>query len=224
MRRLNRCTVLLMAGSLFLACGCRNTQHAHIMETGDRDMVGSHEAGAATYKPLIDESVARLLGRCDTDVSTVSYSSETGMPVRNVCFLGVENRSSEPLGDFREQIYEQIDSQIGQSPGFRQISRRSVEAAMSEIRCSPEALIIPENQRKLQAALERVDQPFDYLLFAQVTTGTTNTNGDYQRDYQLTLELLDIRSLESIKESALLRKGYHQSLFGRLKYKATSSR
>ena len=108
-------------------------------------MVGSHEAGAETWKPLIDEAVARLLGRSLSEVEIVSYTSPEGMPVRTVCFAGVENRSSEPLGDFREQIYEHIHSQVGQASNFRTISRRYVEAAMLDIRCHPDALINPEN-------------------------------------------------------------------------------
>jgi len=203
--------------------GCRNHQHARVLSATDSDMVGSHEAGAETWKPLIDESVARLLGRSLSDVETVSYTSPEGMPVRTVCFVGVENRSSEPLGDFREQIYEHIDSKVGQAPNFRMISRRYVEAAMKDIRCRPDALILPENQRQLQAILERDQQPFDYLLFAQVTSGTTNVNGDYQRDYDLTLELLDIQTGESLKESAELRKGYHKSYLSKLKHKMTAS-
>ena len=95
---------------------------------------------------------------------------------------------------------------------------------MTEIRCRPDALIIPENQRQLQVVLEREQQPFDYLLFASVTSGTTEVNGDYQRNYQLTLELLDIHSGDSLKESALLRKGYHQSYLGKLKHKVTGNR
>ena len=82
---------------------------------------------------------------------------------------------------------------------------------MAEIRCRPDLLIMPENQRQLQAALERADQPFDFLLFAQITSGTTRSNSDYQRDYLLTLELLDIHTGESLKESADLRKGYSKS-------------
>jgi hypothetical protein len=186
-------------------------------------MVGSHEAGAETWEPLIDESVARLLDRSLSEVETVSYTSPEGMPVRTVCFVGVENRSSEPLGDFREQIYEHIDSLVGQAPNFRMISRRYVEAAMLDIRCHPDALINPENQRQLQASLERSDQIFDYLLFAQVTSGTTNVNGNYQRDYQLTLELMDVHTGKSIKDSALLRKGYHKSYLSKLKHKMTTS-
>lgn len=198
--------------------GCRNHQHAHVLNNADADMVGSHEAGAETWKPLIEESVAKMLGRACTDVQTVSYVDGAGLPVRKVVFAGVENKSSEPLGDFREQIYEHVDSLIGQSDHFRMISRRYVEAAMTEIRCRPELLVLPENQRQLQAALERADQPFDFILFAQITSGTTQSNKSYQRDYLLTLELLDIHSGESLKESALLRKGYHKSRLGELRH------
>lgn len=193
------------------ATGCRGKQHAMVLNNDEKDMVGSHEAGAETWKPLINESVAKLLGRACSDVHTVSYTSTSGTPVRKVCFVGVENRSSEPVGDFREQIYEHVDSLVGQSDQFRMISRRYVEAAMSECRCRPDLLVLPAKQRELQAALERADQPFDFLLFAQITSGTTRDNRDYQRDYTLTLELLDIHSGESLKESADLRKGYTRS-------------
>ena len=98
------------------------------------------------------------------------------------------------------------------------ISRRYVEAAMAECRCRPDLLVLPEKQRQLQAALERTDQPFDYLLFAQITSGTTRSNKDYQRDYVLTLELLDIHSGESLKERAELRKGYHKTKLGELRH------
>ena len=149
-----------------IGIGCRNRQYAHVLDRNDADLVGSHEAGAETWKPLIDEAVARMLDRACCDVQTVSYSDANGHPVRRVSFVGVENRSSEPIGDFREQIYEHVDSLIGQSPQFRMISRRYVEAAMREIRCDPGSLALPSKRRELQVAMERVDQPFDYLLFA----------------------------------------------------------
>ncbi len=209
--------VAILLVSTSVLCGCRGKQYAHVLKNSDEDMVGSHEAGAETWKPLIDESVAKMLGRACTDVQTVSYTNENGTPVRKVCFVGVENRSIEEIGDFRDQIYEHIDSQIGQSDQFRMISRRYVEAAMVECRCRPDVLVLPEKQRQLQAALERVDQPFDYLLFASIMSGTTNSNKDYQRDYTLTLELLDIHSGESLKETALLRKGYHTSKLAKIR-------
>jgi len=220
-----RIDVILLASIVMVASvGCRNHQHARVLSQTDEDMVGSHEAGAETWKPLIEESVAKLLARSFDRVETVSYTSADGIPVRTVCFVGVENRSSEPLGDFREQIYEHIDSLVGTAPSFRMISRRYVEAAMKEIRCRPDALIIPENQRQLQVALEREEQEFDYMLLAKLTSGTTEVNGDYQRNYQLTLELLDVHTGDAMKESAVLRKGYHQSYLGKIKHKVAGDR
>jgi hypothetical protein len=213
------CGLVALLLGLMVIAGCRGKQHAHVLNQSDKDMVGSHTAGAETWKPLIDESVGRLLAHSAATVHQASHTeNSTGAPRRTVCFVGVENRSSEEIGDFREQIYEHIDSLISGNDQFKMISRRYVEAAMEECRCKPDLLVLPERQRQLQAALERVDQPFDYLLFASITSGTTSGNGDYQRDYLLTLELLDIHTGESIKEKAMLRKGYHKSVFGKMKH------
>src|SRR5690349_15658558 len=48
--------------------GCRSRQTAQVMKPGETDMVGSHGAGAETYKPLVDEAVAKLLAGCDAPV------------------------------------------------------------------------------------------------------------------------------------------------------------
>jgi hypothetical protein len=211
---------LLFSIAFANVAGCRNRQKARVLSQNDEDMVGSHTAGAETWKPLIDESVCRLLAKSCSTIHQASHTtvSEDGTASRRICFVGVENRSSEEIGDFKEQIYEHIDSQISQDPQFKMISRRYVEAAMDSCRCRPETLVLPTKQRELQAALERVDQPFDYLLFASITSGTTTNNGDYQRDYLLTLELLDIHTGESQKDSAMLRKGYTKGPFGKLRH------
>ena len=205
---------------LLVSSGCRNRQHAHVLKDGDPDMVGSHTAGAETWKPLIEESVGRLLGKSCATIQQASHvtMTEGGGAVMSVCFVGVENRSGEAIGDFKEQIYDHISTMIGQHDQFRVISRRAVEAAMSELRCTPESLVLPTKQREFQAVLERERQPFDYLLFARITSGTTTSNGDYQRDYLLKLELLNIHTLESLEDSAMLRKGYHKSFLGKWKH------
>ena len=207
-------------GVVFVVGGCRNRQHAHVLKNDEKDMVGSHMAGAETWKPLIDESVARLMAKSCATVHQASHTTidDNGVPVRTVCFLGVENQSSEEIGDAKEQIYEHIDRQISQDGQFKMISRRYVEAAMGECRCRPEALLVPAKQREFQAAMERAEQPFDYLLFASITSLTTNSNGDYQRDYLLTLELIDIHTGEALKDSAELRKGYHKTFLGKVKH------
>jgi hypothetical protein len=215
-----RLFMILALCMVLTAVGCRGRQHAHVLKQTDNDMVGSHNAGAETWKPLIDESVAKLLGKSSATILQASHTSihNDGSLVRSICFVGVENKSGEVIGDFKEQIYDHVNTLVGQDPQFRMISRRYVEAAMAELRCAPESLILPQRQRDFQMILERQNQPLDYLLFARITSGTTNSNGDYQRDYLLTLELLDIQTGESISESAMLRKGYHKTIFGKNKH------
>ena len=49
--------LLASIGVLNLSIGCRGRQFAHILNGDDRDMVGSHTAGAETWEPLIQSSV-----------------------------------------------------------------------------------------------------------------------------------------------------------------------
>jgi hypothetical protein len=187
-----------------------------VIKDDQADMVGSHAAGAETFNPLINESVARLLGRQETQFHEASYSNGPPAPMpKRICFVCVENRSIEELGDFKEQIYEQIDSQILQSQLFDPVSRRFVDAALYETRLRPDSLFLPENMRLFMAALEQQGQPFDYLLYAKLTSGTTENNHDYQRDYLLTLEMVNVHTGQYDKESAKVRKGYHHSRVGK---------
>jgi hypothetical protein len=197
--------------------GCRGHQYAHVLKDNQADMVGSHKAGAETFNPIIDEAVAKLLSRQDTVFQQVSqHELPPPNEPKSICFIGIENRSAEELGDFKDQIYEQIDSQILASQKFRSISRRYVEAALRETRMRPDALVIPENMRMFAAVLEQQGQPFEYFLFANITSGTTRDNKDYQRDYLLTLELTNIQTGQYDKESAKVRKGYHKSKLGKI--------
>lgn len=202
----------LLGLGLLTSCGCRSRQTAQVLKPGERDMVGSHTAGAETYKPLVDEAVAKLLGRHSRPVQAGGPPE----PMR-ICFVGVENKSVEELGDFKEQIYEMIDSRILESRVYHAVSRRYVEAGLKDMRMRPDQLLIPQNMRAFTAAMEQMGQPFDYLLFARLTSGTTRSNKDYQRDYLLTLEMLDVRNGEADKESATLSKGYNVSPMAKLR-------
>ena len=203
------------AGSVTTIVGCRGYQYARVLKDNDQDMVGSHKAGSETYQRLIDESVAKLLGRACEPVDIQPAGMVIGER-KKICFIGVENCTAEEIGDFKEQIYELIDSAINESHQYHEISRRYVDAGLKQLRLRPEELLVKENQKNFQAVMEEMNQPFDYLLFAKLTSGTTQQNGDYQRDYLLTLELVNIHNGEFLKESAKLRKGYHHSWLGRM--------
>jgi hypothetical protein len=201
----------LLAGT----AGCRGHQHARVMRDSDKDMVGSHQAGAETYQRLIDESVGKLLGRA-CDPAEIQPASMIVGEKKRICFIGVENCTAEEIGDFKEQIYELIDTAINESQRYHQISRRHVDAGLMTLRLPPDQLFIKENQRNFQVIMEEMKQPFDFMLFAKLTSGTTQKNRDYQRDYLLTLELVNIHNGDYLKESAKLRKGYHQSWLGKI--------
>jgi hypothetical protein len=201
---------LFVSAATLAQAGCRNVRHAHVLSDDHPDMVGSHTAGAETWKPLIDESVSRLLGRQLAQIQQAGYPAAR----KRIVFCGVENRSSEEIGDFREQIYEEIDTLISSSEMFEPVSRRYVEAGLQQCGLRGDQLFLPNNQRMFAAVMEEMQQPFDYLLYAKITSGTTQANHDYQRDYLLTLELVNIHDGSYDKDSAELRKGYHRSALG----------
>ena len=204
-----------MAG---LVTGCRSMQFARIVKPGDDQMVGSHQAGQETFCPLVEESVAKLLARhVPPAVIQTSFEATEPLPppVKRICFVAVENQSAEDIGDFKERLYEIIDSRILESQVFESINRRYVEAGLRDSRLRPDQLMVPENRRTFAALMEQQGQPIDYLLYATLTSGTTVENREYQRDYLLTLELVDVTTGKYDKQSAAISKGYHKSRLSR---------
>ena len=207
---------MLASISPFIFASCRSRQTAQVLDYSTPDLVGSHAAGAETFGPLVDEAVGKLLAR-QMDGSSQLVQAGYEQPRRRICFVGVENRSIEALADFKEQLYEHIDSRLVEAPVFDTVSRRFVEAGLRETRLRPEDLFVPANMQQFLAVMAQQGQPVDCLLFAKLTSGTTNDNRDYQRDYLLTLELVDILSGNVHKEAAHLRKGYNVSLATKIK-------
>ena len=205
--------------------GCRTAMFARVMQPGEAGMTGSHQAGQETFNPLINEAVAKLLARhVESPVQQVSFEGAEPVPppVKRICFVGVENRSAEDIGDFKERIFEIIDGRILESQVFQSVNRRFVEAGLRDSRLRPDQLLVPENMRAFAALMEQQGQPIDYLLYATITSGTTRENRDYQRDYLLTLELVEVGTGGYDKQSAELSKGYHHSRLGRWRAAKTS--
>ncbi len=211
---------------LAASSGCAGRRYGHILANNDVDMVGSHEAGAAVWNPLVDQSVAKLLGRCDAGIVYPAAFEPNMIPGElphrsaqdgsaTVCFIALENKSAEELLDFKDQLYERIDSQINSSGNFRMVSRRMVDAALLDTRMRPDALFLPGNREVFAAALGRQGAPVDFLLYGKITSGTTERNSSTQRDYELTLEMVNIHSGDYVKESANIRKGYHNTRAGK---------
>ncbi len=195
--------------------GCRGYQYGHVIKPEAANMVGSHEAGAEVFDPLVEEAVAKLLARQQIATDDCPLGPN-GLPMKkSVCFVGIENKSAEDIGDFKDKLYNQIDSQILESNSFQSISKRMVDAALHETRMRPDALMLPDNMRLFTAVLQRGGAPIDYLLYATLTSGTTKRNSSTQRDYELTLELTNVHTGQYDKLSSEVRKGYHKSAAGK---------
>jgi len=195
--------------------GCHGAQYARVIKPGEKQMIGSHQAGQETFKPLVDEAVTKLVAR-HAHGPPIMHQTALGAeplppPKLRVCFVGVENKTAEEIGDFKDQIYENIDTRLLECGTCAPISRRYVEAGLCQLRLRPENLFVPDNLNMFVGLMNQQGQPFDYLLFAKLTSGTTRENKDYQRDYELTLELVDIRTGEQDKQTAAISKGYHHS-------------
>ena len=199
---------LLLGCGALAGTGCRSKQIASVRTPGQGDMVGSHTAGAETFKPLVEEAVGSLLTR---HAPQAVPAGTIPPPPMRICFVAVENKSAEEIGDFKDQIYEVIDTKIVNSHVFAPVNKRFVEAGLMQTRLRPDQLFVPENMRGFTLAMEQAGQPFDFLLYATITSGTTHSNKDYQRDYLLTLEMIHVKTGQYDKQAASLSKGYHHS-------------
>jgi hypothetical protein len=197
MHRFLKCAFSFLSLALFLvAC----TPKGRIMDDAEDDYVGSRSAGAATYDRLIAGAVEKLLGSHN--------AARGGTGKLQIATLPVENASSEELGDWQEDVYEKIATSINQSERYVTINRRFVEEALRETRLRQTQLFLPKYRRAFLEALEASDNPVQLLLFPKLTTGTTRVESDSQRNYTLTLDLVDVESGKDYKVSEQVRKAY----------------
>ncbi len=212
---MNRSFVFLFAITVCLAVGCKGTQ-GRLMHNDESNHVGSNKAGAEVYNPMVKLAVGKLLERAACEpIQQVSYVN--GMPTkRKVCFVGLENSSIEELADFKEHIKTAISEKISQADQFELVSDRAVAAGLRTLGFRPDDLFMEGNMTMFISAMGRGGTPVDYLLFAKITSGTTVDNKDMQRDYKLTLELVNTQTFVPIIESMPMRKEYNNSVKGKM--------
>jgi hypothetical protein len=210
--------LIIFCFATLLICGCRGTQ-ARVMHSGESDNVGSDRAGAEVYNPMVREAVGKLLARAAVEpIRQVAFNNGMmpEMPKRKVCFISLENAGIEELGDFKEHIRMAILEKISESDQFEMVSDRAVTAGLRTLSLRPDNLFLEENMRMFTSVMGRGGTPVDYLLFAKITSGTTEVNHDMQRDYKLSLELINTQTFTQLIESMPMRKEYNHSLKGKI--------
>ncbi len=190
--------ILTIAVAAACMWGCRAPQ-GRLMDPNEEDLVGARAAGTETHSRLIDEALTKLFNR---------HKSEVTSPLMKVAFVDLENKSAEELGDFREQLMQTIETLAEKSDRYRIISRRYVETALKEVRIQPDQVMIPKYMRQFTQILEQQNNPVDFLMYGVLTSGTTTGVESTQRDYMLTMEIINVRTGDTDKESARVRKEY----------------
>ncbi|MDR1291770.1 MAG: penicillin-binding protein activator LpoB [Planctomycetaceae bacterium] len=188
------------------------------MHRDEANMVGSNKAGSEVYNPIVHSTVDKLIGRvASTGVQTVAYSSllPSGVQPLNVYFAGIENRSMEELGDFKEHLKASINERLARTDQIAIVSDRAVDAILRVLDLRADDLLIQDNMRNFASAMGENRSPVDYILFAQITSGTTESNRDMQREYKLTLKLIDTKKWTEFVESSQIRKEYNNSPKGK---------
>lgn len=214
-RNAKRASVLLL--TLALLGGCA-TQRGKVVDENEPTRVGSHRAGSEIYDPAAEAAVDGLLEQAarnpvsaaDVGKTVAQITEEYG--VRKICFFGVENAGGEEMGDLREDLTEVIRTKIARSDVFETIDSRMATAGLRETGMRVEDLLLPEKRERFAAALGEGETPFDYILFAKVTTATTVDNKDSQVKYSLTLDLVNVRTGSAIRETVSLKKRYDRSV------------
>lgn len=196
----SRSLCLLSAISLSLTLGACSQPQGRVMEDSEQDYVGAKTAGAEAYNRLIAGAVEKLLGD--------HTAARAGTGRLSVATLPVENASSEDLGDWQEEIYELIATSINQSGRYETVNRRFVEQALREGRLRQEQLFIPSHRREFLRILETTNNPAQMLLFPKITSGTTIGDDVKQKNYTLTLDLVDVETGKDYKAAERIRKAY----------------
>ncbi len=214
-RNVKRASVFLL--TLTLLGGCA-TQRGKVVDENEPTRVGSHRAGSEIYDPaaeaavdgLLEQAARNPISEADVGKTVAQITEEYG--VRKICFLGVENAGGEEMGDLREDLAEVIRTKIARSDAFETIDSRMATAGLRETGLRAEDLLLPEKRERFAAALGESETPFDYILFAKVTTATTVDNKDSQVKYSLTLDLVNVRTGAAIRETVSLKKHYNRSV------------
>ena len=198
-------------------------QSGKIVESHSPNRVGSHRAGSEIYDPAAQAVVSRLLEQVartpvflEDSGKTVAQLNED-YEVRRICFVGVENAGGEEMGDIREDLTETIRTMIANSGQFEIVDSHTVAAGLRETGLRIDDLLLPDKREKFAAALGELNSPFDYILFAKVTTATTRDNRDSQVKYSLTLDLVNVHTSSSIRETVELKKHYNRSIKAKIR-------
>ncbi len=184
---------LLAAASLWTLVGC--APRGRVLGDDEELVVGSERGGQVTYDALVRKTTTELLAE--------HRAEPRAQGKMTLAFVGLQNKSAEELRDFHDALYDNIASILVEEKLYTLISNEFVKAAMREagIR-SPEQLFLARYKEAFLGVLAKQGKIPDYLLWARVTSKTSEASGTFSdtrdRTYQMTLEMVNANTGETV--------------------------
>ncbi|MFG0317016.1 MAG: hypothetical protein ACF8XB_07085 [Planctomycetota bacterium JB042] len=198
---MNPTTFSLLAAAALGLAAC-STPASHIKSADEPDLLAARNMGVvvADQLTLVTEKLLanhRSTGRAQGKM--------------RVAFIGLENRSAEEIRDIREALYQTIDTILVNEHAYLPINQRYVDEAMRSAGLRPEGLFLADGRRRFLEAVTREGIAPDFLLYGVITSMTSVGIDADQRNYQLTLELIDANTGVTVaKETGRVRKHFNK--------------
>ena len=189
MRRYGLFSVALSLIGLGLGGACGGPS-GRVKDPSEANIVGSRRAGAEVYRPTVKAALDSLLGQYRGEVRAQGK--------RTIAFIGVENKTREELRDILDAINQTVETTLTESGIFTVVGQEFVEAAIREIGGRREQLFLAKGREDFKSVLGKQGIVPDYLLFAKLTSMTTEAEAEREVFYQVTLDMLDANTGEKI--------------------------
>ena len=191
---------LVLPAVLLVSCGPK----AWMVREGDERLIGSSKAGGPVFDRLVKDTTESLLAKHQGLVRANAGSKML------IAFAGIINKSAEELGDIRHAIFENVETILFDSMYYDHVSRHFIDAALREANIRRvDDLFLESKRASFLRNLSKSARAPEFLLIATVTTQSTRGEGARERDYQLTLEMVNAKNgLIIAKETKRVSKGY----------------
>ena len=153
------------------------------------------------WEPVVRSMLTQLLNRAENPGKSTLVTGERRK--NRIAFPFIENRSCEEIGAFGDLIYRKLELILTGSDCVELVNSRAVRAGFQQAGVRPDDLYTPSARQKFASVMEQQRECIDYYLHASVTDGTFRSNQKYHRDELLTLELMDIETGQTDKESVV---------------------
>ena len=197
---LRTATAALLAAAM--AAGC--TGPSARMKTDDEGtLVDVSKGGTETYKALISKGVNQVL---EEHRLTLAGGAERPL----IAFLGIRNKSSEELGEFKTAMTNEIETALVSTRYYQVISMEAVYAAQREANIRDISDLTTNRGREaFLAVLNKDGRPPQFLFYGESTTMSSQGIGERERTYQLKLQMLDSSNgIVQTQKMVEVRKAY----------------